>query len=197
MPASARAITTQDLVSVEHYAKTRAERRRAMLPVKKLRRVDVGPHASFYFENYDTMLLQVQEMLFVEKGGEAQIADELRAYNPLIPQGDELVATLMFEIEDPVRRGNVLRQLTGVEEAVMLDIAGTRVRAVPEGDIERTAEDGKTSSVHFVHFPIPKPLRAQFKDPSTIVSLGFAHAHYGHWAILADATRDELAKDFS
>ncbi len=83
------------------YARERAERRKALIPIKRNRRVEVGPYATFYFENYDTMLAQVQEMLHIEKGGKEQIAGELEAYNPLIPQGSELIATLMLEIDEP------------------------------------------------------------------------------------------------
>src|SRR5436309_8756316 len=98
MPASERKITPADLLAYEKYAAERGQFRKNLIPIKKNRRVEVGPFATFYFENYDTMWLQVHEMLHIEKGGEAQIADELQAYNPLIPQGRELIATLMLEI---------------------------------------------------------------------------------------------------
>src|ERR1700690_3799728 len=136
MPREARTITRADLIPVAQYAKERSERRRALLPTKKLRRVDVGPYATFYFENFDTMWLQVHEMLYIEKGGEAQIADELSAYNPLIPQKGEPVPPLVFEIEEPVRRANVLGQLGHVEETVYFDIGGERVKATFETDVE-------------------------------------------------------------
>ena len=135
-----RVITRADIIPVAQYAKERAERRRALLPVKKLRRVSVGPYATFYFENFDTMWLQVHEMLYIEKGGEEQIADELSAYNPLIPQKGELVATLMFEIDDEGQRNRVLRQLTNIEEAALLDIGGERIKA---GGSELLTDCGK------------------------------------------------------
>ncbi len=78
------------------------------MEAKRHRRLEVGPDCTFYFENFETMWNQVHEMLFIEKGGEAQIADELSAYNPLVPKGRELVATVMFEIDDPVRRAAFL-----------------------------------------------------------------------------------------
>ena len=149
MSAAERKITRSDLIDLTRYGKERAERRKAMLPVKRLRRVEVGPHATFYFECYDTMWLQVHEMLYIERGGEEQIADELRAYNPLIPQKGELVATVMFEIVDPDQRARILRQLTNIEETAFLDVSGERIKASFETDVDRTAEDGKTSSVHF------------------------------------------------
>src|SRR6478752_4821826 len=104
MPAALRQITRDDLIPDAEFAKVRQERRKALLPIKRLRRIDLGPFCSGYFECFDTMLFQIQEMLLVEKGGEAQVADELAAYNPLVPQGSELVATVMFEIVDEVRR---------------------------------------------------------------------------------------------
>ena len=95
--SSARQITRDDVLSMDEYGKMRAAKRREMIELKKPRRVPVGPDATFYFENYETMWAQVHEMLWIERGGEEQIVDELAAYNPLIPQGRELVATLMFE----------------------------------------------------------------------------------------------------
>src|SRR5687768_15255042 len=111
MSATERRITPADVTAPEIYARERAERRRALIPVKKNRRVEVGPFATFYFENFATMLAQVQEMLHIEKGGQEQIQGELDTYNPLIPQGRELIATLMLEIDDPVRRTSVLKRL--------------------------------------------------------------------------------------
>ncbi|MEQ8195340.1 MAG: DUF3501 family protein, partial [Rhodospirillales bacterium] len=135
---SKREITRDDIIPMDTYAQERAERRREMTAFKKNRRVSVGPDATFYFENYDTMFYQVHEMLHVEKGGEGQIADELSAYNPLIPNGSELVATLMFEINDEKRRAEVLSKLGGVETTVSVTVDGETVKAVPEHDVERT-----------------------------------------------------------
>ena len=195
MPREQRRIARGDLISMTQYGKERAERRKALLPVKKLRRVEVGPHATFYFESYDTMWLQVHEMLYIERGGEAQIEDELSAYNPLIPQQGELVATLMFEIADPDPRARILRQLTAIEETAFMDVAGERIKASFETDVERTAEDGKTSSVHFLRFTLNPVQVARFRDPTATVMLGFTHTNYGHIAIVPADTRAELAKD--
>ena len=195
MSATERKITRADLIDLTRYGKERAERRKALLPVKKLRRVEVGPHATFYFESYDTMWLQVHEMLYIERGGAAQIEDELSAYNPLIPQKGELVATVMFEIADPDQRARILRQLTNIEETAFLDIGGERVKALFETDVERTAEDGKTSSVHFLRFKLNAAQAAKFRDASVPVMLGFTHTNYGHIAMVQGATRDELVKD--
>jgi hypothetical protein len=103
-----RQLTRADILPLQEYAKIRRQRRRHISEIKKHRRIEVGPYATFYFENLDTMWQQIQEMLYIEKGGEGQIADELEAYNPLIPQGSELVATVMFEIDDPTRRAREL-----------------------------------------------------------------------------------------
>jgi hypothetical protein len=142
------------------------------------------------------MLFQVQEMLLVEKGGLAQVPDELAAYNPLIPQGDELVATVMFEIQDELRRANLLARLGGVEDGFFLQIGLDRILGVPEGDIERTRDDGKTSAVHFLHFPITPAQQALFRDPGTTIMIGSDHENYAHLAVLSPATRAELSRDF-
>ena len=126
------AITAADIIPAEEYAKRRKELRAAVVALKRQRRLHVGPVATLHFENFETMWLQVQEMLRIEKGGADQIEGELETYNPLIPQGTELIATLMLEIEDPVRRANVLRQLGGIEESVFLDI-GKEPKAIDLG----------------------------------------------------------------
>jgi len=194
MPAKTE-ITRDDIMDMADYGKIRAERRREILPAKKLRRVPVGPYATFYFESYDSMWLQVHEMLFIEKGGEEQIEDELSAYNPLIPKGKELVATVMFEIDDPVRRKAVLGKLGGVEETMTLDIGGDKVTGVPEADVDRTTAEGKASSVQFVHFPLSDAQVDAFKTPGTRVVVAIEHPDYQHMAGLSDDSREELAKD--
>ena len=146
MPAN-RTITRADLLSVDAYAKVRKERRQALVEKKKSRRLEVGPVASFLFESYDSMWLQVQEMLYIERGGDAQIDDELAAYNPLVPQGDELVATVLFEIDEPERRKSLLGQLGGVEETAFMSFAGETVEGRPEGDMDRSTDEGKASAV--------------------------------------------------
>jgi hypothetical protein len=192
-----RSIVRADVLPISEYAKIRRDRRRVMIAQKKQRRLEVGPCACFYFENYDTMWLQVHEMLYIEKGGEEQIADELRAYNPLIPKGNELVATLMFEIDDPIRRTDLLNRIGGVENTITLQFAGETVTAVPEADVERTSEEGKASSVHFIHFPFSAEQIGKFRAEGAQVILGVGHDQYGHMAILPEVVRSELAQDFS
>jgi hypothetical protein len=194
---SKREIVVADLMPMADYAKVRTERRRALAAQKKLRRVEVGPHITFYFENYDTMWLQVQEMLHIEKGGAEQIPDELAAYNPLIPQGDELVATFMIEIDDPLRRKRILTGLGGIEETAFIRIGDLTVTAAPEADTDRTSADGKASSVQFVHFRFTPAQIAAFCTPGAQVILGLSHPNYAHMAIIPEAVRHELAGDFA
>ena len=190
-----RKIDASDIIPAAEYGKLRAERRRQIAEIKKNRRMEVGPFATFYFESFDTMLHQVHEMLFIEKGGEAQVADELGAYNTLIPQGRELVATVMFEIDDPERRKTFLGRLGGVEHAMFLELGGRRLMAKAEEDLDRTNAAGKASSVHFVHFPLDEAAAAAFKTPGSRVVLGIEHPGYSHMAVLPEATRAALAED--
>ncbi|MDE2580962.1 MAG: DUF3501 family protein [Rhodospirillales bacterium] len=194
--ANRHEITEADLIPAAQYATMRAEKRRAVAARKRQRRVAVGPHVTFYFECFETMWLQIQEMLHIERGGAAQIPDELAAYNPLVPNGRELVATFMIEIDDPVRRARVLAQLGGIEETAFLRVGGETIHAVAEEDQDRTTAEGKASSVQFVHFPFTAAQIAAFSTPGEQVVLGFTHPHYGHMAVLAEAVRTELAGDF-
>lgn len=196
MPASSRQVTAQDIISDAEYAAQRKARRASLLPIKRLRRIALGPHCTFYFENFETMLFQVQEMLLTEKGGPEQLADELAAYNPLVPQGRELVATVMFEIDDPLRRASILGQLGGVEAHFFLDLGSDRVAAAAETDIDRT-RDGKTSAVHFLRFPLTDAQADAFRDPAVVVMVGCDHPRYGHLAALIPDARTELAKDLA
>ncbi len=197
MPAEQRKITPADIIAFEKYAAERAEFRKNMIPMKRNRRVEVGPFATFYFENYETMWMQVHEMLHIEKGGDEQIAGELEAYNPLIPQGRELIATLMLEIEDPVRRARELMRLAGVEESTYIELAGERIAGMPTEYDDRTTPDGKTSSVHWVRYRFTPQQIAKFKDATIPAVLGVAHAAYGHMAVMPPEVRNELAKDFA
>jgi len=189
-------ITRDDFLSHDEYAVVRAERKRKVSSLKKNRRISVGPDATFYFESFDTMLHQVQEMLYIERGGEEQIDDELNAYNPLIPNGCELIATLMFEIDNPERRAKFLSELGGVENTVKLILDSDVINGIPEIDIERTNESGKTSSIHFLHFPFKISQFLKFKNHKTSVTLSINHQEYGHQAIVPDVIRKILSEDF-
>jgi len=191
------AISRADILPPNEYAAKRAELRKTVVALKRKRRIEVGPVATFYFECYATMLQQVQEMLHIEKGGEAQIEDELRAYNPLIPQGGELTATVMFEIDDPLRRARFLARLGGVENTAFFKLDSEVVKGVPEADQERTNEEGKASSVHFIHFPFTPQQIALFRQKDRQVIIGFSHPEYSHMAVLPEEIRAELAGDFA
>ena len=196
MPAATRQITPEDIIPDTEFGQLRSERRAKLLPAKRLRRIALGPYCTFYFESFETMLFQVQEMLLIEKGGAAQMADELAAYNPLVPKGEELVATVMFEIDDPVRRANVLASLGGIERYFFLGIGADRIPGKPEDDADRTRDDGKTSSVHFLRFALSPARIAAFRDPAAQVMLGCEDRRYEHLAVLNPEVRAELARDF-
>jgi hypothetical protein len=190
-------LTKADILPWAEYARGRAEHRKRITAIKRHRRVEVGPYVTFYFESFDTMWLQVQEMLHIERGGDAQASEELAAYNPLIPKGRELVATFMIEIDDPLRRARVLAGLGGIEETAFIEVGGERVLAKPEADQDRTSADGKASAVQFIHIPFTDAQAAAFKEPNARVILGLSHPNYSHMAVLAEATRAALAGDFA
>ena len=190
-----REITRADILPPERYAAERAEHRRRIGALKGNRRVEVGPFVTFYFENWETMWLQVQEMLHIERGGEAQIADELAAYNPMIPKGSELSATVMIEIEDPERRHAMLSRLGGIEHKMFLGIAGEQVRSVADATRENTSPEGKASSVQFIKFPLGSALKKKFRAAGTQVVVGIDHENYGHMAVMPEPVRQALAGD--
>lgn len=192
-----RSITRDDILPLDVWADVRRDRRRAVMDIKAVRRLDVGPFATVHFECWQTMWFQVQEMLWTEKGGDAQLADELLAYNPLVPKGDELVATVLLGIEDEIRRQRLLAGLGGIETTMELRFAGETIRGVPEGDVERTNEDGKTSSVHFLHFPFTPAQVARFRATGTEVTFAVGHPNYRHMAVLPETVRRNLCDDFA
>ncbi len=198
--AAKHEITRDDILPMADYLRERKERRRALVEAKKHRRLDVGPDCSFYFENYQTMWNQIHEMLFIEKGGEAQIADELSAYNPLIPKGRELVATVMFEIDDPARRGALLAKLGGVEETAFIRIGGETatesIQGAPEADLDRTSAAGKASAVQFIHFPFTDAQVEAFRAANAEIVVGFSHPEYAHMTVLPGPVRQALSQDF-
>ena len=194
--AAKREITMDDIMAPEDYAARRSEYRAKITIKKRDRRMAIGPDATFYFESYDTMWHQVHEMLHVEKGGREQIPGELAAYNPLVPNGHELVATVMFEIVDPTRRSEVLASLGGVEQTFSITIADQAIAGIPEEDVDRTNADGKASSVQFVHFPFSSDQVERFKYEIGDVIVAISHANYAHMAVMAKPVRAALAEDF-
>ena len=190
-------ILPSDIMEMAAYGEIRAARRDEISLVKRARRLSVGPFATFYFENYDTMWMQIHEMLFVEKGGDDQVAGELEAYNPLIPKGKNLIATLMFEIPDAERRARELARLGGIEETIRLELDGHAITAEPlQDDVERTTDAGKTSAVHFLRFAFTDADVAKFRDPSVRALISLNHSNYGHMAVIPENIRDALGQDF-
>ena len=197
MPREKREIKKNDIMPLDVYIKNRKELRKNIVNFKKNRRVALGPYATFYFESYETMLAQVQEMLYIEKGGDEQLHDELIAYNPLIPNGKELTATLMFEIDNPVSRAAFLGKVGGIEEMVFMKLNGETIKAVPEEDVDRTSADGKASSVQFIHFNFTDEQIQKFKSNDIDVELGMDHKEYSHTTKLSKENIVSLSGDFS
>ncbi len=197
MPKEKNEIQKNDIMPLDIYTKQRKELRKNIVEFKKNRRVSLGPYATFYFESYETMLAQVQEMLYIEKGGDEQLKDELAAYNPLIPGGSELIATLMFEIDSPVSRAAFLGKVGGIEENVFIKIDQDIIKAVPEEDVDRTSAQGKASSVQFVHFKFNSEQKEKFRSGSLKVEIGIDHKEYSHTTKLTDVTIKSLAADFN
>jgi hypothetical protein len=196
MSRHTKQVTQEDIISLEEYSKERKKLRSKIIEFKKNRRVSLGPYATFYFECYETMLAQIQEMLYIEKGGLNQLKDELKAYNPLIPNGNELVATLMFEIDNPLTRTEFLNTVGGIEEKVFFKVDSEIINSIPEKDVDRTSSEGKASSVQFIHFHFTKEQIVKFKNLKNDVVLGINHNLYNHMTKISERTRDNLIKDF-
>ena len=189
-------IKEDDVINIDKYINERPKIKKEISEIKKFRRIPVGPYATFYFECYDTMIYQVQEMLYIERGGIEQMKDELKAYNPLVPKGKELVATLMFEIDNEIKRKEFLNSVGGIEEETFIQIGENKIMSRPEQDTDRTSEDGKASSVHFLHFDFTEELIKDFVKEQNTVLLGFNHKNYKHFSELSQEVKRELEKDF-
>jgi hypothetical protein len=188
----------EDLFSLEQYAKQRAQFRPGVLAHKKYRNLAVGPNATFCFEDRLTVQYQVQEMLRIERIFESEgIADELAAYNPLIPDGTNWKATLLIEFPDPDVRKVALAGLKGVEDRSWVRVAGDeKVFAIADEDLERE-NDEKTSAVHFVRFELTLAMVTAAKSGAAI-SIGIDHPNYTHALDpLPQASRDSLAGDLA
>ena len=196
MPRDAHTITADDIMPLEQYALIRADKRAEAVLRKKLTRISVGPNATFLFETWDSMWLQIHEMLRIEKGGAAQIPDEIAAYNPMVPKGRELTATLLFEVPDEVLRDRFLRSIGGIEGHIALNVGGEMIRARPEGDVQRTREsDGKASAVHFLHFDMTSAAIDAWHSAEASVMLAIDHPNYGHAAVISGQARQFLAQE--
>ena len=197
MTKEKRVVEKSDLMDFAKYENNRKEFRKKIVKLKKSRRVSIGPYATFYFESYETMLAQVQEMLYIEKGGDEQLKDELTAYNPLIPNGKELTATLMFEIDNPISRAAFLSKVGGIEKKVFIKINGESIKAIPEEDVDRTSAEGKASSVQFIHFKFSDEQIQKFKSQGVEIEIGIDHKEYSHTTKLSSVNLSSLSADFS
>ena len=196
MPKDKRVISKEDIIPLDIYTSKRKELRKKIVEFKKDRRIPLGPYATFYFESFETMLAQVQEMLYIEKGGDEQLKDELIAYNPLVPNGKELTATLMFEIDNPISRAAFLGKVGGIEDKVYMKVDGDLIKAVPEEDVDRTSAEGKASSVQFIHFKFNDDQINKFKSNSSEIEIGIDHNEYSHSTKLNKNTVHSLILDF-
>ena len=196
MSKEKKQIEKEDLLPSDVYAKSRKQIRKDLVEFKKDRRIALGSYATFYFESFETMVAQVQEMLHIEKGGDEQLRDELIAYNPLVPNGKELTATLMFEIDNPISRAAFLGKVGGIEEKIFIKINDEIVKAVPEEDVDRTSAGGKASSVQFIHFKLNDKQIEKFKSTSSKIELGIDHSEYSHSTNLSDRMIKSLSEDF-
>jgi hypothetical protein len=184
-----------DLMSLETYARERPGFRRRVIEHKKRRTVQCGPHATWCFEDRLTVQYQVQEMLRIERIFEAEgIADELSAYNPLLPDGSNWKATLLIEYPDPHERKRELARLIGVEDRVFVEVEGhARVYAIADEDLDRE-NDEKTSSVHFVRFEFSDAQRQAIRAGAA-VKLGCDHRNYPSHVLIGPETLASLAGD--
>jgi len=196
MSKEKRKIEKIDLMQADDYAEKRKQIRKDLVEFKKNRRVALGPYATFYFESFETMLAQIQEMLHIEKGGDEQLNDELIAYNPLVPNGKELTATLMFEIDNPISRGAFLGKAGGIEKNIFMKIENELVKAIPESDVDRTSADGKASSVQFIHFEFNDEQINKIKSSNVRIELGIDHKEYTHTTKLTEDNIKSLSADF-
>ena len=196
MSKEKKKIEAEDLLAPKVYSQSRKQMRKDLLEFKKNRRIALGPYATFYFESFETMVAQIQEMLHIEKGGDEQLKDELTAYNPLVPNGKELTATLMFEIDNPISRGAFLGKVGGIEEKIFMKIDNEAVKAVPEDDVDRTSAEGKASSVQFIHFKFNDDQINKIKSGNVSIQLGIDHKEYSHTTKLTEDNIKSLSFDF-
>lgn len=194
-------LTENDIINIKDFENIRKERLQNILSLKKKRKCNIGPDIIFHFENTQTIWWQIHEMLRIEKGGAEQIQDELNAYNPLIPlkteNGYEISATLMIEIDDPIRRSIVLKQLYKIDQNIYLEWGENKSKAfsIEPTDERNRDSDHKTSSVHFIKWLIPFNSLSDFVDSEC--TLKITHPHYAYETQLSNALKNSLSEDFN
>lgn len=189
-------LTPADLYSLEQYSVMRAAFRDEIRAYKKNRQVALGNHATLYFEDQRTIHYQIQEILRVERIFEADaIAEELEAYNPLIPDGNNWKATFMLEYEVVEERKAALARMVGIEDQVWVQVAGhDKVMAIANEDLKRSTAE-KTSAVHFLRFQLSPEMITTAKQGAAI-SMGVAHPAYWHQVeAVSAATQQALVAD--
>ena len=179
-----------DVIVDGNEIKLESQLRKEIVDRKRKRRIDVGPYVTLYFENRDTIIHQINEMVFIENGGVEQIDEEIKAYKSLVPNGRELVATVMVEIDNPLKRAEAF------EEKFTIKIENRLIKGKAELDVDRTTADGKASSVQFVHFDFSSDDISMFKEENSKIELCIDHPTYAHSTILQHETKIELSGDF-
>jgi len=190
-------VSIDDLLSNESYENQRALLRKAMIDHKKTRRVQLGPNITLHFEDYMTMRYQIQELMRAEKLSSVEgIREELEVYNPLIPDGTNLKATLMIEYPDEDERRQQLSRLVGIENMISIRIGVCDpVYPIADEDLQRSTED-KTSTVHFLRFEFSEQAISAAKK-NAIWSIVCEHENYSHQLVsIPDNVRDSLIRDF-
>lgn len=190
-----RPIEAGDVLDMQRYALERKALRQQMIDYKKNRRMHIGPYCTMLFENFHTMLYQVHEMLHSEGNLQGQLEDELTAYNPLIPKGNELSATMLLNIEAEALRKRVLAQLGGIEDTIYLHFADHSIQASYEQEIKRTNEEGKTSSVHFLCFSFTPQQAQEFTRSGTRAKVEITHPEYSHSAAIPSLVHGAIGQD--
>lgn len=188
-------LTRQDLMTLEAYAAVRDEYRIRARQHRRDRQIQLGRHVTLCFEDRDTVLYQIQEMLYIESTFDARgIQDELDAYNPLVPYGLNLTATMMIEYSDPEERARRLQDLLGIERSVYVEVFKShRVYAQADEDLDRTTAD-KTSAVHFLRFPLPPAMVQELRGNADLI-VGVDHDHYRASSLLTTDRKENLLKD--
>ena len=173
-------IEESDIYTREEYKNKRKSLREKMVLRKKFRRIDIGPYVTIYFENKATIIHQINEMVYIENGGTEQIKDEILAYKSLVPDGKELVATVMVEIDSPIKRAEFLANMGGFEETIHIKIKDKLIIGKAELDGDRTTAAGKASSVQFVHFEFDEESINYFKENKENITISINHENYKH-----------------
>lgn len=191
-------LTHSDLHSLEEYSRIRNDFKRIAVNHRKHRQVQLGNHMTLHFEDRVTVKYQIQEMLLIEKTFTSEgIQDELDAYNPLIPTGSNLKATLTIEYSDPEVRATKLEELHRVEDKIYIKVEGHRpVYAIADEDMDRS-NDTKTAAVHFLRFELTPEMIKDVRDPDTAFTVGVDHSAYTEYTRVNTLTREMLVKDFN